>query len=129
MNAITRLAPIEPMTIEQLLAFTSRRPPGERWELIDGVAIMDPSPIDCHQIIVGNSVTALDRQVRPAGATWWPMIGTGTRGPSSPASLPQPDVLGDISWRTPLATPLARSDPQAGPGETGTRPRRPRKRR
>ena len=93
MTAHTKLAPEEQMTIEEFLAYTDTRPDGERWELIEGVAIMNPSPIDDHQTIVANLITALMVHRRQTGALWLPMPGIGTRVPVSPRSLPQPDVL------------------------------------
>jgi Uma2 family endonuclease len=93
MSARTKLAADDQMTIEEFLAFTDTRPDEERWELIEGVAIMNPSPIDDHQTVVANIVTALMVHKRQAGASWLPMPGIGTRVPISPRSLPQPDVL------------------------------------
>ena len=93
MNTHARLAPEDQMTIEEFLAFTGTRPDEERWELIEGRPVMNPSPIDYHQIVVGNIVTFLMSHKNLAGASWLPLIGTGTRVPASVNSLPQPDVL------------------------------------
>jgi Uma2 family endonuclease len=93
MTARTKLAPEEQLTIEEFLAFTDTRPDEERWELIEGVPVMNPSPIDDHQTVVANIVTALMVHKRQTGASWLPMPGIGTRVPVSPRSLPQPDVL------------------------------------
>jgi len=87
-----RLAEADQMTIEEFLAFTDQRPDGERWELIEGVAIMNPSPTQWHQTIAGNILMVLGQQKQVSGATWTPMMGVGTRVPVSPRSLPQPDV-------------------------------------
>jgi Uma2 family endonuclease len=93
MTARPKLAPEQQLTIEEFLAFTETRPDGERWELIEGVAIMNPSPVDYHQVIVANIVTHLMVHKRQTGASWLPMPGVGTRVPVSPRSLPQPDVF------------------------------------
>jgi Uma2 family endonuclease len=93
MAARTKLAPEEQLTIEEFLAFTDTRPDGERWELIEGVAVMNPSPVDYHQMVVANIVTYLMNQKQRTGANWLPMPGLGTRVPISPRSLPQPDVF------------------------------------
>lgn len=93
MSARTKLAPDDQMTIEEFLAFTDTRPDGERWELIEGVAILNPSPVDHHQVVVANIVTYLMTHKQQAGASWLPMLGVGTRVPISPRSLPQPDVF------------------------------------
>jgi Uma2 family endonuclease len=93
MTGRPQLAPKQQMTIEEFLAFTDTRPQEERWELIEGVPVMNPSPIGHHQMIVTNIVTSLTRAKIATGATWFAMIGTGTRVPASPRSLPQPDVM------------------------------------
>ena len=81
------------MTIEEFLAFTDTRPDGERWELIEGVAVLNPSPVDHHQVVVLNIGTYLMAHKQRTGVTWLPMLGVGTRVPISPRSLPQPDVF------------------------------------
>jgi Uma2 family endonuclease len=93
MPARPRLAPEDQLTIEEFLAFTQTRPQGERWELIEGVPVLNPSPIDFHQIIVTNIVTQLMSEKIAKGLPWLPFIGTGTRVPASPNSLPQPDAM------------------------------------
>src|SRR6185503_4745603 len=93
MTARPKLAPDQQMTIEEFLAFADTRPEEERWELIEGVAVMNPAPIEHHQVVVTNIVTYLMSHKRQTGASWLPMIGVGTRVPVSPRSLPQPDVF------------------------------------
>ena len=92
MNTHARLAPEDQMTIEEFLAFTATRPDEERWELIEGRPVMNPSPVQIHQIVASNIVSCLMRYKLEAGATWIPLLGVGTRVPISPNSLPQPDV-------------------------------------
>jgi Uma2 family endonuclease len=93
MTARPKLAPEQQMTIEEFLAFTDTRPEEERWELIEGVAIMNPAPIEHHQMIVSNIVAYLIAHKQRSGTGWLPMLGVGTRVPVSPRSLPQPDVF------------------------------------
>ena len=93
MTARTKLAPEDQMTIEEFLAFTDTRPDEERWELIEGVPVMSPSPVDDHQMVASNIVAYLIAYKRQTGASWYPMLGVGTRVPISPRSLPQPDVF------------------------------------
>jgi Uma2 family endonuclease len=93
MTAHPKLAPEQQLTIEEFLAFTDARPEGERWELIEGVAILNPSPVDHHQVIVLNIAAHLMAHKQRTGVSWLPMLGVGTRVPISPRSLPQPDVF------------------------------------
>ncbi len=93
MSARPKLAPDLQMTIEEFLAFTDSRPDEERWELIEGVAVLNPSPVEHHQLIVANIVTFLMTHKQRTGVAWLPMLGVGTRVPVSPHSLPQPDVF------------------------------------
>ena len=81
------------MTIEEFLAFTDTRPDEERWELIEGMPVLNPSPIDYHQMVVANIVAFLLRMKVEASASWFPLMGTGTRVPASANSLPQPDIM------------------------------------
>jgi Uma2 family endonuclease len=96
--------PLPPMTIEEFLEFTDTRPDGEKWELIEGVAVLSPSPVDVHQIIVGNLITELMLAKRRQNAPWIALIGIGTRVPASPNSLPQPDVF--VMDRAATGSPL-----------------------
>ena len=89
---LAKQATVEQMTIEEFLAYMDSRPNGERWELIEGVAIMNPSPTQWHQTIAVNLVTWLSNHKKAVGAPWVPILGVGTRVPISPNSLPQPDL-------------------------------------
>ena len=98
------LAEPAPMTIEEFLEFCEGRPDDERWELIEGVAVMNANPVQVHQLIVSNIVAALRMEKIAQGATWIPMVGVGTLVPSSPNSLPQPDVF--VQEGTALESPI-----------------------
>ena len=100
-----QLAPKQQMTIEEYLAFTDTRPQEEHWELIEGVPVLSPSPTDYHQIVVTNVVTFLMRAKVERNASWFPMIGTGTRVPASANSLPEPDVM--VKEHPPTGTPAS----------------------
>jgi len=84
---------IKPMTIEEFVVFAGERPDDERWELIEGVAVMSPAPTAVHQIIAGNIYMALGIIKLRTNAAWTPLMGIGTRVPVSPHSLPEPDVM------------------------------------
>ena len=105
MTARPKLAPEQQMTIEEFLAFTDTRPEEERWELIEGVPVLTPSPIDFHQIVVTNIVAFLVRWKIETKASWLPLIGTGTRVPVSVHSLPQPDVM--VKERPPTGSAVS----------------------
>lgn len=95
-----KLKPADQMTIEEFLVFADAQPDGEKWELIEGIAYMSPSPVDWHQMVVANLLHSLLLQKSSNGASWLPMPGVGTRVPVSPKSLPRPDVFikaGDLT--------------------------------
>jgi Uma2 family endonuclease len=87
-----KLAEADQMTIEEFLAYMDTRPDGERWELIEGVAVMNASPTQWHQVIASNIVRFLMNEKAASNTSWLPLLGVGTRVPISPNSLPQPDV-------------------------------------
>lgn len=93
MTVHANLAPELQLTVEEFLAFTDSRPDGEKWELIEGAAIINPSPTDFHQIIVLNIGSYLLQAKVNSGASWFPLLGVGTRVPISKNSLPQPDLM------------------------------------
>ena len=86
------LAVQDQMTVEEFLAFYDARPDGEKWELIEGVAVMNATPTQWHQIIAGNVLIILGTHKIASGARWVPMMGVGTVVPISRNSLPQPDI-------------------------------------
>jgi Uma2 family endonuclease len=88
----TKLAEIDQMTVEEFLAFYDARPLGEKWELIEGVAAMSPSPTNFHQRIIQNLSSALDEVKLKQNAEWVVFLGISLRVPISPHSLPQPDL-------------------------------------
>lgn len=81
------------MTIDEFLAFYEERADGERWELIEGVARMSPSPTELRQMIATNLTRWLLQEKVRLGTSWIALLGVGTRVPISPDSLPQPDVF------------------------------------
>ena len=88
-----KIAEADQMTVEEFLAFYDTRPDGERWELIEGVAVMSPSPTEWHQRIAQNIAGALDVAKLAGSCSWTALLGVGTVVPVSPNSLPQPDVF------------------------------------
>jgi len=103
MSVHPKLAPEQQLTIPEFLAMVAARPNGERWELIEGVAVLSPSPVQIHQMVVGNIISFLLAHKERTEAAWFPMVGVGTRVPVSPRSLPQPDVY--VQAGPPLDSP------------------------
>lgn len=89
---VSPLPAVDTMTIAEFLAFTETRPDEERWELIEGVPTLSPSPVNVHQIVCMNIVRHLLDHRDRTGAPWLATLGIGTRVPASPHSLPRPDV-------------------------------------
>jgi Uma2 family endonuclease len=87
----------EPMSVEEYFAFADSRPDDEKWELIDGEAVLQASPSDTHQTIVANIIYCLQAVQRERRPSWKVIPGIGLR--TAPASLPEPDVL--IRPKTP----------------------------
>ena len=81
----------EPMGVEEYFAFADTRPDDEKWELIDGEAILQASPNEQHQTIVANVIYCLQAIQRERRPSWTAKPGIGLR--TAPASLPEPDVL------------------------------------
>lgn len=102
-----RLEPKHRMTIEEYLAFTADRPDEERWELIEGVPVLNASPTNYHQMICDNVMFELRAYAEARRPPWYALSGTGMRVPASPDSLPQPDVQVLPSVPTGSATAVA----------------------
>lgn len=81
------------LTEEQYDIFLRTRPEEERWQLIDGIAVMMPPPTLRHQMIGGN----LHALLREALGRSCPGLGvlyeSGLRIEGVPAFLPVPDLL------------------------------------
>ena len=79
------------MDFEEFQQYVDSRPEKEKWELIDGVPVLNPSPVFPHQIIVRNLIGMfrdLERSVRP---DWTAIPGIGVR--LSRTSAVEPDVM------------------------------------
>ncbi len=99
---LIKIAEADQMTVKEFLAYLDSRPDGERWELIEGVAKLNPSPTQWHQLIASNIVHGLMSWKAISGAKWVPLLGVGTHVPISPNSLPRPDVY--VQEGPPLAS-------------------------
>lgn len=80
-----------PMTVGEFYAFTDGRPDQEKWELIDGEAVLNASPSRLHQRILKNLLVALTSQERDQKAGWEIIPGIGAL--VSATSRPEPDAM------------------------------------
>ncbi|MBA3517010.1 MAG: Uma2 family endonuclease [Rhizobiales bacterium] len=81
------------MTAEAFHAFLADRPDWEKWELIDGEAIVQATPTKTHQIVIGNLIDQLYAARRENGGSWQPLIGIGTRVRRDAHNEVVPDVM------------------------------------
>jgi Uma2 family endonuclease len=80
-------------TIEAFHAFVDDRPHWEKWELIDGEIVLNPTPNNRHQLIANNVQYELETLRRRVGARWRVHAGIGTRLRDDQHNEPIPDVM------------------------------------
>lgn len=80
-------------TIEAFHAFVDDRPQWEKWELIDGEIVLNPTANNRHQLIVNNLQFEIETTRRRIGASWRVHAGIGTRHPDDDHNEPIPDVM------------------------------------
>jgi Uma2 family endonuclease len=80
------------MDVDQFMAFTETRPTGERWELINGVAVMMAPASHAHQQIALNLCILLRGAFAAQGLDLRAIFNTGVRSPGAPYFQPEPDV-------------------------------------
>ena len=81
------------MTFEDFMAFVDERPDDERWELVDGVPVLSPTPNRTHQVIVTNLVAFLMTHKNQRGSGWLPLPGHLVPAPPLTNSATFPDVV------------------------------------
>lgn len=81
------------MNIKEFLAFLKTRPEEERWDLIDGVAVLMNPPTLVHNLIAGNLHVILANHLRATGSGLFVFPESGVRIPTLDNFLPQPDVM------------------------------------
>src|SRR5690242_5659045 len=82
------------MTIDEFHAFVESRTGDDRkWELIDGEAVVNASPVLLHQIIVANVLVELESAAERLGASWMAVPGTAVVAPADIHNAPVPDVM------------------------------------
>jgi Uma2 family endonuclease len=80
-------------TAEQFLDFVTTRPNEERWQLVDGIAMMMVPPSFTHQRIGRNLFALLDRALTAYRPDLVVFYETGVRIPGVEDSNPMPDLL------------------------------------
>jgi Uma2 family endonuclease len=80
------------MGLRAFKRFTDLRPDEERWELRDGIPVMNPTPTNFHQIIVSNLLFELGREARRQGDRWHVFPGTNVVPDTEKPNAPIPDV-------------------------------------
>jgi Uma2 family endonuclease len=79
-------------TVEEYLAFISARPEEERWQLIDGVAMMMPPPTLRHQRIASNLARLLNIQLEKTCPDLYAYQEVGLTVPGVSSFRPEADV-------------------------------------
>lgn len=82
-----------PLTADQYATFLRTRPEEERWQLIDGAAIMMPPSILRHQRIGANLLRLLSDALDRTCPELAVLYESGLRIEGFPAFLPVPDLL------------------------------------
>jgi Uma2 family endonuclease len=80
-------------TADQFLEFYMTRPGEERWQLIDGLALMMTPPNLAHQRIASNVARLLNESFRNERRELFAYENVGLRLPGVPDFNPQPDVV------------------------------------
>jgi Uma2 family endonuclease len=80
------------LTVEEYLAFIEARPEEERWQLIDGVAMMMPPPTVRHQVIAANLTFELNAHFRQHQPKLRAVQETGLMVPDVASFRPEADV-------------------------------------
>ncbi len=81
------------LTFEEFFEFVQTRPDEERWELFDGVKVMQASANNLHQMIASNLTVLLGLIERQSVVSWAVLPGLGIHYQINPRSAPLPDVI------------------------------------
>jgi Uma2 family endonuclease len=80
------------MDVDEFMAFLETRPHGERWELIEGLAVMMALASYAHQRICQNLASLLNNALTATGIDAFAYVNTGVRNPGDRNFQPRPDV-------------------------------------
>jgi Uma2 family endonuclease len=79
------------MSFGEFVAFLDTRPDEEKWELVDGMPVLSPSPVYVHQIVVSNLIVELASHLRSLTPRQAVIPGIGVR--IDEFNAPVPDVM------------------------------------
>jgi Uma2 family endonuclease len=80
------------MDVDEFMEFLETRPHGERWDLIEGVAVMMAPPTYAHQRIALNFASLLNAAFDARRLDLCAYVAVGLRAPGVRNFQPQPDV-------------------------------------
>ncbi len=92
MNKIARITSPNRLSVEEYLAFIAPRPSEERWQLIDGIAIMMNPPTLRHQTVARNLVFELTMHFRSDDLPYHALQEVGLIVPDVEKFRPEADV-------------------------------------
>ena len=81
------------MDVDEFMAFLETRPDGERWDLIEGVAVMMAPPSYAHQRITRNFCELLNSALSEQRLDMFAYFSAGVRNPGLRNFQPEPDVV------------------------------------
>jgi Uma2 family endonuclease len=81
------------MDVDEFMAFRETRPDNERWDLIEGVAVMMAPPSYAHQRIASNLCTVLNNAFAARRLDLFAYQRAGVRNPGLRNFQPEPDVV------------------------------------
>jgi Uma2 family endonuclease len=81
------------MDVDEFMAFLETRPDQERWDLIEGVAVMMAPPSYAHQRITRNLCELLNSAFTAQALDLFAYFSSGVRSPGVRNFQPQPDVV------------------------------------
>jgi Uma2 family endonuclease len=81
------------MDVDEFMAFLETRPDNERWDLIEGVAVMMAPPSYAHQRITRNFCELLNDAFSEQRLDMFAYFSAGVRNPGLRNFQPEPDVV------------------------------------
>src|SRR4051794_5427145 len=93
MNVIAPAPLSGTMDVDEFMAFLETRPDNERWDLIEGVAVMMAPPSYAHQRIASNLCTVLNAAFAAQHRDLFAYQRAGVRNPGVRNFQPEPDVV------------------------------------